>query len=204
MARPSATARPRVEIVIETARAEFLKNGFQETSIDSIAASAGVSKATIYRHFKSKQEILEAVIHDSVEHAPIRLVGEEIALLPPEQALAKFARSLLRSVANDDSIALFRLVISESHRSPHLGSYFFSEVTSIAVIPLSQYLEAQSKSGALRIKDPLLTAFQFIGTIKEPLFWPLLMGVTASELKYSQPRVIKQAVAGFIAHWGKT
>jgi len=201
MARPIASERPRIEVVLEAARDKFLKNGFGATSIDALALSAGVSKATIYRHFKNKEEILEAVIHNGVAAAPIGIVSEDMAKIPLKKALNRFANGLLTSVSHTDSIAMFRLVISESHRLPHLGQFFFNEITSIAAIPLADYLSQQSKAGTLEVPDTKLAAFQFIGMLKEPLFWPLLMGVDESALVRSRKKVVSSAVTGFIQQY---
>jgi len=199
MARPLASAKPRVEVILEVARLAFLKNGFGATSIDAIALRAGVSKATIYRHYKNKQEILEAVIHASVAAAPVTpMMNETFRSKPVERALKDFAKSLIDSVSSKDSIAMFRLVISESYRLPHLGQFFYHEITSAAAVPLGQYLKLQVQTGKLNIKNTSLAAFQFIGMIKEPLFWPLLMGVDKSAILHSQSRVINTAVKSFI------
>ena len=201
MARPLASARPRIKVVLEAAQSEFLKNGFAATSIDALALSAGVSKATIYRHYKNKQEILEAVIHAAVETAPVSIVSQATQKVPPERVLKNFAKGLIESVSNKDSIAMFRLVISESHRLPHLGQFFFNEITAVAAVPLGDYLRMQSRAGTLHIPDASLAAFQFIGMIKEPLFWPLMMGVDKSAIQHSQSRVINSAVKGFIRQY---
>lgn len=199
MVRPVATARPRIEIILEVARSEFLKNGFGATSIDALALNAGVSKATIYRHYKNKQEILEAVIHAAVIAAPLMpLMNATTKNLRPKTVLKKFAIGLMSSVSHKDSIAMFRLVISESQRLPHLGQFFFNEITTVAAVPLGVYLTQQVQKGELKIKDTSLAAFQFIGMIKEPLFWPLLMGVDESTIRYSPSVVINSAVNCFV------
>jgi len=200
MARPVANSRPRIEILLETARIQFLSKGFAGTSLDALAVAAGVSKATIYRHYKNKQEILEAVIHASVSATPLRIANKKSSQ-SVEVVLTRFAKGLIKSVSHEDSIAMFRLIISESHRLPHLGQFFFDEITAIAAVPLGNYLKAQSESGELHIIDSALAAFQFIGMLKEPLFWPLLMGVKKEKIAYSENKVIKSAVIGLMKHY---
>lgn len=43
--------------------AEFRDNGFEVTSMDKIAATAGVSKRTVYNHFQSKEELFTEILH---------------------------------------------------------------------------------------------------------------------------------------------
>ncbi|MGH2828573.1 MAG: TetR/AcrR family transcriptional regulator [Actinomycetota bacterium] len=59
--------------IIEAARDLIVERGFHHTSVDDIAAKAGVSRATCYYQFKSKNGILDAVIADAQNKAPVTL-----------------------------------------------------------------------------------------------------------------------------------
>ena len=62
------SARKR-QTILSAGRALFLSNGYQGTSVDQIAASAEVSKQTVYKHFGDKQELLLAIVNDALgEH----------------------------------------------------------------------------------------------------------------------------------------
>ena len=60
------SARKRATI-LSAGRALFLSNGYQGTSVDQIAASAEVSKQTVYKHFGDKQELLLAIVNDALD-----------------------------------------------------------------------------------------------------------------------------------------
>jgi len=53
--------------LIKAARAIFIGGLFRETSVDEIARNAHLSRAAFYLHFKSKEEILQAVLYDEME-----------------------------------------------------------------------------------------------------------------------------------------
>ncbi|MDH3234336.1 MAG: TetR/AcrR family transcriptional regulator [Alphaproteobacteria bacterium] len=55
-------ASPRREQLIETAARLFNANGYHATGIDRILAEAGVAKMTLYNHFRSKDELILAVL----------------------------------------------------------------------------------------------------------------------------------------------
>ena len=55
-------ALDRREKLIETARKLFYRNGIHATGIDRILAEAGVAKMTLYKHFKSKEELILAAL----------------------------------------------------------------------------------------------------------------------------------------------
>ncbi|GBE64100.1 TetR family transcriptional regulator [Mycobacterium sp. MFM001] len=62
MARPARTARSERtrEALIQAAQVRFLAQGVEDTSAEQIAADAGVSLRTFYRHFTSKHDLLFA------------------------------------------------------------------------------------------------------------------------------------------------
>ncbi len=57
--RNPAASRQRL---IETAATLFYRRGIQRTSIDEVVAEAGLTKPTLYRHFRSKDELVAAVV----------------------------------------------------------------------------------------------------------------------------------------------
>src|SRR5262245_65291553 len=60
------SARKR-QTILSAGRDLFLSNGYQGTSVDQIAASAEVSKQTVYKHFGDKQELLLAIVNAALE-----------------------------------------------------------------------------------------------------------------------------------------
>ena len=61
---PSRPKTRRVVRILEAARARFLRFGFTPVTMDAIASSIGISKATLYKHFPSKEVLFRAVIFD--------------------------------------------------------------------------------------------------------------------------------------------
>jgi AcrR family transcriptional regulator len=61
---PSSTTR---DLIIERADTLFYEGGFEATSFADIAAAVGISRGNFYHHFKSKDEILDAVITRRME-----------------------------------------------------------------------------------------------------------------------------------------
>ena len=59
--------REKAETILKGAMEEFLSKGYVGTSMDSIVASVGISKPTLYNHFKSKEILFEAILKRIVE-----------------------------------------------------------------------------------------------------------------------------------------
>lgn len=79
--RRRLTAAERRELILAAAVRLFAEGGYHATSMDEIAARAGISKAVVYDHFASKQE-LYTVLLDTIRADIDGLIGEAIDPLP--------------------------------------------------------------------------------------------------------------------------
>lgn len=198
---PTAAARlnRKRAAIIAAARAAFLEDGFEATSMDRIASLADVSKRTVYNHFESKEALFAAFIRDFytdlLDGAPFALAPE----MPPDRALRAFATALLDELARADRQNLIRLVIAECRRFPQISALYFAEGKEPAIGKLAQYLEHQVDRGQLTITDVALAAQQFLGMIKESWFWPSVLGLHPA---YDGVTVVDQAVTTFLARYG--
>ena len=55
----------RRQEIVATARELFQKKGYENTAMQDIMGALGIAKGTIYHYFKSKEELLEAVVEDT-------------------------------------------------------------------------------------------------------------------------------------------
>lgn len=163
------------------ARTLFLERGYEATSMDAVAAAAPVSKRTLYQHFPGKADLFGAVIEEAWSHftrAPLIAADAPGA---PRAVLRAYVDGLKAHWDRSDVIPLIRLVIAEAPRFPELSQAYFAAGKEPAVKGLAAYLAALSAAGRLPPgRDPQLAAAQFLGAIKEPLFWPRVLGVPAA------------------------
>jgi TetR/AcrR family transcriptional regulator, mexJK operon transcriptional repressor len=108
--------------ILEGARAVFMRQGFAQGSMDAVAAEAGVGKQTIYRHFRSKEVLVEALVEAMC--AP-EVVDPPRSSLPTVERLRELLRAFTDGVAGPDSIRLYRAVVAETDRMPGLGRLFW-------------------------------------------------------------------------------
>jgi AcrR family transcriptional regulator len=85
-------AESRREKLLETSLALFCQNGFHATGIDRILAEAGVAKMTLYKHFRSKDDLIVAALkqHDEKFRTWFRDAVEARARGPRKRLLAVF------------------------------------------------------------------------------------------------------------------
>lgn len=82
--------------ILEAARALFSDNGYAATSIDMVVERAGVSKPTVYGHFKSKDELFAAVVRAQAEDFTSHTC--EVLTLPAEQGIRAVGQMYLDMV----------------------------------------------------------------------------------------------------------
>ncbi|MCX5556731.1 TetR/AcrR family transcriptional regulator [Streptomyces sp. NBC_00038] len=91
-----ADARRNYERLLQEAAVAFAEHG-EGASLDDIAKKAGVGSGTLYRHFPTRQALLEAVYVDRIEAIAAR--ADEIAAgLPPGEALVEWLNELSMSM----------------------------------------------------------------------------------------------------------
>lgn len=113
--QPKLLKRPeRRRALVAAATRAFAKDGFAATSLEDVAAEAGVSKVLIYRHFDTKAELYQAAL-DEVAKQLVQATGAPDKLSPNSLAgLAKVARD------NPDG---FRLFFRHSGREPEFREH---------------------------------------------------------------------------------
>jgi AcrR family transcriptional regulator len=78
------TAADRRAAILDAARFAFADSGYHETSLDSVAERAGVSKALLYEHFSSKRELYVAMLEMHVHELVERISGAVAEAEPGE------------------------------------------------------------------------------------------------------------------------
>lgn len=103
MARPKrADARRNYEKLLAAARTAFTEDD-AEASLEDIARRAGVGIGTLYRHFPSRQNLIEAVYVDEVE--ALSRTAQDMADLPPWEALVGWLRRFVGYVRTKQALA---------------------------------------------------------------------------------------------------
>src|SRR5688572_30581213 len=105
--------------IVSAAIRVFVKNGFGATTMDKIAETAGLSKVTVYNHFKDKRQLFQEVmmIHcqQLAENTPLI---EFSPASTPKKLLNNFGHALVGVLLDKKSIALMRVVIFETGQFP--------------------------------------------------------------------------------------
>ena len=152
----------KAEAIRAAAERAFLASGFEAVTMDRIAREAGVSKATVYAHYHSKEELFGAVVADLSAR---RFHGFSAEALDPrdiEASLLTIAGRFLDLVLSPEAIALNRILIGEVTRFPVLGEVFWAAGPERTRVQIEAFLRRADAAGSLSIADPRLAAEQFV------------------------------------------
>lgn len=181
------------QVILRGAKAVFLKAGFGNATMDDIAARAGVSKMTVYRHFGSKEDLFAGLIMDLCDQIVVQDL-ERIFEEQPEQALGQYARRMIDIVFGRDTIELHRIVIAESLRFPQLGKLFYETGPQVCIDVLARYFEKNRGNKRFRIATPQRTAEEFLELLRGYSHLRVLLGLEKALTKAEIEARIKAAV----------
>ena len=156
----------KTEAILQGAIEEFLANGYAATSMDKVAKTAGVSKATIYSHFGDKESLFNAVIQDLVKDKFQTVTGLDSAQSleqNPKIVLSQIANRVLTNAKSDRNFQnLIRIIIGESGRFPELAKAYVNNIVKPAIETLTKYFKNHPE---LKPEDPEATVRVIMGTL---------------------------------------
>ncbi|MEU9332461.1 TetR/AcrR family transcriptional regulator [Streptomyces sp. NPDC048290] len=152
--------------MVTSATELFLAKGYPGTSMDEIAAKAGVSKQTLYKHFSGKEQLFTGLILDSV-HGIDSLFQDVIATFEKTADVAEDLRLLahrcITALHRPEVVQLRRLVISEAERFPDLGRTYYEQGFQRGMRTLAEGFQHLTARGLLDTPDPHTAAEHFAG-----------------------------------------
>ncbi len=145
-ARPSEIAAAALEV--------FAERGFSAARLDDVAARAGVSKGTVYLYFDSKEELLKAVVRESVlpNLADAERMAREFSGPTPE-LLTRLVTTIGGVIAGTKVGAIPKLIISEAGNFPDLARFYLHEVIQRAFRLMTALIERGIARGEFRPVD---------------------------------------------------
>jgi AcrR family transcriptional regulator len=153
-----ADAAALVDHVVEVADQLFLADGYAETSMTAVAASARVGKQTLYRRFPDKPSLFREVIRRRME----RLGSMAKHPGPPLEQLRELGAQALAIVSDDTFTALNRILVAEAVNVPDLAATITDYWEQTFVCHLVESIEAAQREGSCIEGDPDLFARWFL------------------------------------------
>src|ERR1051326_1171701 len=185
------------QAIIKVAAEMFKEMGYDRASMSAIAARVGGSKATLYGYFKSKEELLLAVMTSMAAGTSEEMVlpgttSQVLAALAPAEhfhaQLERLAMALLSLVLSPDMLALRRLV-QAGGGGRGVNQIAFEQGPKRLYLHIAGFLEQGMKDGHLRQADPWIAAMHLRGLIESEYVDRLLVG----DIVTITPKMVRDA-----------
>ena len=169
-----------------------------------ITSQVGGSKATLYSHFPSKEELFVECMMAALEnYMSDTLKYLDASRSDPEEALRNFGTSVLNFICSPEQVEVRRLMIAEAARSG-TGKLFFDKITALRS-QISSFLAACMASALLRWDDPDLAADHLGALLEAEILEPLLLHVREAAPDEDETAAAAQrAVAAFLRAYAPT
>lgn len=163
--------------ILDAAKRLFAQEGFAGTSMDQIAAEAGVSKLTVYSHFGDKEALFtEAVRAKCEEMLPDDLFQIELTG-PLRQQLRVIAQAFFALISSDEAISTHRMMLVPGNIDDNLKQVFWQAGPQRTHDAFAALLQARVEAGELDIPDVARAAEQFFTLIKGELHGRMMCGL---------------------------
>lgn len=155
--------------ILDAGRELFMAQGFADTSMDQVTAKSGVSKATVYNHFPSKEKLFEEAVRTRSEEVFASLPELDAEHKNPEEMLTVYFHALAQILLSEDGACMCFVLMSEGRRFPDNARLIYELGFGRGLREMAIYLTKLNCRGVVRIPDPDWAAMKLFGIVMPPL-----------------------------------
>ncbi|WP_082384860.1 TetR/AcrR family transcriptional regulator [Brevundimonas sp. AAP58] len=193
----------KADAVLDHGWALFLEHGVQAVSMEMIAAAAGVSKVTAYRHFADKHDLFRAAIRKEMARLETMQGADGPAPdLPVRDALRTFGLGLMTYLFSGPAIDFYTALAGELRRTPDLARAFYDAGPGKTHANLTALLSKAAARGELVVEDVDVAVDHFLGLLQGYSSFQLSLGVEPAPLLASVEPRVEAAVDVFLRAYG--
>jgi AcrR family transcriptional regulator len=187
-------ASPKRRQVVDAAQTLFLAHGYGAVSMDAVARAAGVSKATLYAYFDSKDQLFGTIVAERGVSA-----GLDESLFPAQvadlrDALRRIGQNVLRFMLRERTLAFYRIALAESARFPELGRAFHASGPQCFLERVSGWLSERQATGLVRPADVMVATEQFMALLRSGVFLRASLGLPPAPTEAEIDATVEAAV----------
>jgi TetR/AcrR family transcriptional repressor of mexJK operon len=178
--------------ILEGAKTVFLRQSFGLATMDDVAAAAGVSKQTVYRHFGSKEALFVGLVISMCAQVGELLGGAQSTQpdSPPEVELRELGWSLAKGLIEPNYLRLYRAIVAEAERLPELGPAFYENGAKVVRAFAAKILRKR-----FDVSTAAMRAAIFVQLVLGDAYLELSLGLTLPDVEVRFGLQIDEAVA---------
>jgi len=149
--------------ILAIGRAMFFERGYSATSMEAIAAEAGMSKGTLYSRFPQKADLFAAIVEDSVKAWTLRTARKRRRRPKSLRGVIEYHVLVsLEAMADPEILSFAELLTAERRRFPELARIYHERALMLEIDLLTQDIEDAAAEEAIPIASPSDMAFAVI------------------------------------------
>jgi TetR/AcrR family transcriptional repressor of mexJK operon len=188
--------------ILDAATDLFLEQGYQESSITKLLNSFGGSRETIYRHFKSKEELFAAVLDHQIKDYLDFMLSLDIKTDNLRQGLLEWSNSLVSVVTSERYIKLRRLVISEVGSKPEIGQLYYEHTFMKGTSAITDFLIKQQHKNRLKAIDCKQMTYYLVGMLLYQVMHARILNLSSQPTREEISRMTTRVIDDFITAFG--
>ncbi len=206
---PRAVGRPAdpglAARLLDTGWQMFLARGIDAVSVEAVAAQAGVSKATFYKHFAHKQALFEAAVLREMERieAAQQSKDESGSTQSLDAQLRQFGIGLMEFLVSTPAVDFYKALAGELSRHKPLARSFYNRGPGRTLTNLAALIGDAARKGELEAPDPLIAAEHLIGLWQGLTNFQLSLGIDQRRIKSTIPARVDAGLRVFMAAYGR-
>jgi len=189
--------------ILEAAKALFVANGYETTSMEAVAEAAGVSKLTLYSHFGDKLGLFREAVRAVAEgYLPQEIfVARGRASL--RRHLERVARAYIALVTSPESMAANRMLAADARVAGEIGPILFEAGPARVRRECAAMLAEFDRGGELAIPDPDRDAQHLLVMLKGEFVDRAVWGCPRDRDEAARDRHIASVLDVFLAAYAR-
>jgi TetR/AcrR family transcriptional repressor of mexJK operon len=155
--------------LLDVATRLFMERGFDGTSIDAVAETAGISKPTVYARYHDKRDLFTAVLRATIQRwlAPLSAAAEAARVNPRsvDTTLHDLSRHLMAHSRIPEVVMLRRTLAAQAAQFPELAKLAHEEGWQRGVRAVASLLQQFAERGQIKVDDPAIAADLFLSLV---------------------------------------
>ncbi len=187
---------PRAEAVLLAAFDVFMEHGYEGATMLEIATRAKVSKLTLYALFTDKEGLFEALVAWGAQRYQLDAEAlSALAAAQPREALERYALAFARVMLRWQSIALFRIAVSQAAKRPRMAAVHDELTRKERQSTLAPLMQRLVDGGLIADADREDFARDFQALMRGDIYYDVLVGRAEAPSKEAVEAHVKRALA---------
>lgn len=159
-------AETRHAELLDAALDHFLDRGFEQATIEAIAASVNMTKRTVYARYPDKASLFLAAVHRAIDRLIVpKGKLESLERDDLESTLVAVARLRLKQLMTPEGLKLQRIINTESYRFPDIFMAAYERGAGPIVAFIARQLRRHAAPGSIAYSNPEQAAAAFMSEV---------------------------------------